>query len=144
MLELRNILNKKLNKKGFTLAELLVVVAIIAILVAVSIPIFTSKLNEAKKNTDLANVRAAKAAAVNEYLTEEKTDEVTYYYDADKGTVAENGTNIKPYNQADAEEGAAGTDNRDGKESCIVEVTIGADGADVTTAWVVPAAGGTR
>ena len=41
MIEMRNVLKTKLNKKGFTLAELLVVVAIIAILVAVSIPIFT-------------------------------------------------------------------------------------------------------
>ncbi|MEG1314120.1 MAG: prepilin-type N-terminal cleavage/methylation domain-containing protein, partial [Anaerovoracaceae bacterium] len=41
MLQLRTILYTKVNKKGFTLAELLVVVAIIAILVAVSIPIFS-------------------------------------------------------------------------------------------------------
>ena len=32
---------KKVNKKGFTLAELLIVVAIIAVLVAISTPIFT-------------------------------------------------------------------------------------------------------
>lgn len=33
---------KKNEKKGFTLAELLIVVAIIAVLVAISIPIFNS------------------------------------------------------------------------------------------------------
>lgn len=31
------------NKRGFTLTELLVVVAIVAILVAISVPIFTSQ-----------------------------------------------------------------------------------------------------
>lgn len=33
----------KINRKGFTLAELLIVVAIIAVLVAVAIPIFGSQ-----------------------------------------------------------------------------------------------------
>lgn len=33
---------RKQNRKGFTLAELLIVVAIIAVLVAVAIPLFTS------------------------------------------------------------------------------------------------------
>ncbi len=40
---------KKLNnKKGFTLAELLIVVAIIAVLVAISIPIFSSQLRKSR------------------------------------------------------------------------------------------------
>lgn len=54
---------KKLNKKGFTLAELLVVVAIVGVLVAISIPIFTSQLEKAREATDAANFRAAYAEA---------------------------------------------------------------------------------
>ena len=64
---------KKLMKKeeGFTLAELLIVVAIIAVLVAVSIPIFTAQLEKSRESTDFANLRAAKAAAVSALLTDE-------------------------------------------------------------------------
>ena len=46
------------NKKGFTLAELLIVVAILAVLVAVSIPIFTSQLEKSRESVDAANIRS--------------------------------------------------------------------------------------
>ena len=60
---------KKTNKKGFTLAELLVVVAIIAVLVAIAIPIFTSQLEKAREATDAANIRAAYAEVVSNKIT---------------------------------------------------------------------------
>ena len=52
------------GKKGFTLAELLIVVAIIGVLVAISIPIFTNNLKKARLATNQANARAAYAAAM--------------------------------------------------------------------------------
>ncbi len=52
---------KRSSKKGFTLAELLIVIAIIAILVAIMIPVFGAQLNKAKAAAELANVRAAYA-----------------------------------------------------------------------------------
>lgn len=60
---------KKLNKKGFTLAELLVVVAIIGVLVAISIPIFTSQLEKSRDAVTESNVRAAYAQAQTAWLT---------------------------------------------------------------------------
>ncbi len=51
-------MRKMLNKKGFTLAELLIVVAIIAVLVAIAIPIFTNQLEKSREATDLSNCRA--------------------------------------------------------------------------------------
>ena len=60
---------KKNNKKGFTLAELLIVVAIIAVLVAVAIPVFTAQLEKSREATDLANVRSAYAELMANYLT---------------------------------------------------------------------------
>ena len=59
----------KRNKKGFTLAELLIVVAIIAVLVAIAIPVFSSQLEKSRESTDLANVRSAYATLVADYLT---------------------------------------------------------------------------
>ena len=47
--------------KGFTLAELLIVVAIIAVLVAIAIPIFSSQLEKSREAVDLANIRSAYA-----------------------------------------------------------------------------------
>ena len=60
---------KKNNKKGFTLAELLIVVAIIGVLVAISIPIFTSQLEKAREATDEANIRSAYAECSASVLT---------------------------------------------------------------------------
>lgn len=83
-------MTKKLsNKKGFTLAELLVVVAIIAVLVAVSIPIFSAQTKKANLATNQANARAAKAAAVSEVLGNGYDSTKTIYaYDITKGTGA--------------------------------------------------------
>ena len=56
----------KISRKGFTLAELLIVVAIIAVLVAVAIPVFGSQLEKSREAADLANVRAAYAEVLTE------------------------------------------------------------------------------
>ena len=62
-----NLLNVQKNKKcGFTLAELLIVVAIVGILVAISIPIFSVQLHKARVAADWANLRA--------YYSEIQTD----------------------------------------------------------------------
>ena len=53
----------KKRKAGFTLAELLIVVAIIAVLVAISIPIFTSQLKKARLAVDHSAMRDAYALA---------------------------------------------------------------------------------
>lgn len=68
------------DKKGFTLAELLIVVAIIGVLVAVSIPIFSSQLEKSREATDIANLRAAKAEAITTAIEIESggTDAASY------------------------------------------------------------------
>ena len=66
----------KKNNKGFTLAELLIVVAIIAVLVAIAIPVFTSQLEKSREATDAANIRSAYAEVVADALTD-GTKEIT-------------------------------------------------------------------
>lgn len=80
------------NRKGFTLAELLIVVAIIAVLVAISIPIFTSQLEKSRDAVSVANIRAAYAEAASIYLTatdDETSGSVTIDYDAKTATVTD-------------------------------------------------------
>lgn len=69
---------KRKQNKGFTLAELLIVVAIIGVLVAISIPIFTSQLRKARVAVNQANARAGEAAAYAAYLEDPSFDIIAY------------------------------------------------------------------
>ena len=59
----------KKNNKGFTLAELLIVVAIIAVLVAIAIPVFTTQLEKSRDAVSVSNMRAAYAEAQTALLS---------------------------------------------------------------------------
>lgn len=139
-------LKERLNKKGFTLAELLIVVAIIAVLVAVSVPVFNSKLERSREAADVANMRAAKVAAAAKYLDEEIPEAgITAFYDAENGIIVEDAPE-KGYGQ--------GSDKLDGKteyldyngktkaKGCVIKITIKSDGADsdikIGMSWVDP------
>ena len=74
-------LKEKKNQKGFTLMEMLIVVAIIVILIAIMIPTMTSTLEKAREATDAANIRASYAEAMIKYMDGD--------VDKTKGTVTE-------------------------------------------------------
>ncbi|MDD2447820.1 MAG: type II secretion system protein [Tissierellia bacterium] len=57
------LINTKINKKGFTLIELVVVVAILGILTAVAVPRFTDTQEKARENVHEVNVAALTSAA---------------------------------------------------------------------------------
>ena len=69
------------RQQGFTLAELLIVVAIIGVLVAVSVPIFTAQRRKAVDAVNKANIRAAKAMALAAFY-----DDKTVYVSSRNGT----------------------------------------------------------
>ena len=84
---------KRKQNNGFTLAELLIVVAIIAVLVAISIPIFSKLVQKARLAANQANARAAYAAVEAEYITNnpsamDPVSETYYTYDASTGKIA--------------------------------------------------------
>lgn len=121
-------LNAKLSKNGgFTLIEMLIVVAILAILIAVSIPLVGSALESAREATDAANERAFKAALVSSYLLSEAkmnpdpADDVNvdtvYTYDAIDGKVQSDVLGAgKGYGKSEGCKGLAlyGVVNKDG------------------------------
>ena len=79
MWDMKDYLEKRreeLSKRdgGFTLMEMLIVVAIIAVLIAIAIPIFTSQLEKSREATDMANVRSAYATVSADYLTNADND----------------------------------------------------------------------
>ena len=58
----------KLNRKGFTLLEMLIVIAIVAVLISVAVPVLSSQLERSREAVDLVNVRSAYAQVSTEAL----------------------------------------------------------------------------
>ncbi len=74
------------SNKGFTLAELLIVVAIVAVLVAIAMPMFLDNLRHTQEGVNLSNARSAYSIAANLYNSGDRGDGpdpyfVYYYFD---------------------------------------------------------------
>ena len=87
MLAARKAQLQQRGKKGFTLMELLIVIAIIAILVAIAIPLFLAQLDNAKAASDEANARSIYALAMADYMDNQKYDNTGYGDLSGKGTI---------------------------------------------------------
>ncbi len=68
MLKIRKMMKRQ---KGFTLVELIVVIAILGILAAIAVPKFIGTLDNARQRTHEANVKTLKSAAAL-YLADDK------------------------------------------------------------------------
>lgn len=139
-------LREKLHSnKGFTLIEMLMVVAIIAILIAVSIPVVNQVLERAREATDAANERSFKAELLVCYLSgmvDDSTEFITantwtYAYNAQEGALVKVGTEdagkINPYGQGLA---GVGKDTVQPKEGKILYGYVTSDG-EVHMGWAL-------
>jgi type IV pilus assembly protein PilA len=130
LLQLRQ---KRKDKRGFTLMEMLIVVAIIAILVAVAIPVLNTNLETARESADSANERSAKTLAALDYFTNSTAK--TVYFNAATGVIADAKAGIAAYGQGTAATGTnPSTATATPHTGEIVAVTIASNGA-LTTSW---------
>lgn len=73
---------KKLNKKGFTIVELVIVIAVIAILAGVMIPTFSGVIKKAKESNALQEVKNAYTATLADDLADtDTTNDIVYNKD---------------------------------------------------------------
>ncbi|HAO61442.1 MAG TPA: hypothetical protein DCQ90_05835 [Erysipelotrichaceae bacterium] len=72
-------MKKRLNKKGFTLIELIVVIAILAILAAILIPSLTNYIKKANYAKNSANARSTYTEAQLKMAVGDLADTATSY-----------------------------------------------------------------
>lgn len=83
----------KMNKKGFTLIEMLVVIAIIAVLVSIVVPVVGNSTTKAAAAANAANLRTVMAEVATKHLAEpEKYPASTTAYTAKNGVITFSGS----------------------------------------------------
>ena len=138
---------KKMNNKGFSLVELIVVIAIMAVLIGVLAPQFLKFVERGRKSTDVQNV-SSMITAVQTYAADPMvTDQLTTgTYTLSLSTTEKTIDASKTTNKIEKALDAAGIKSYGLKSSkwnsgsdVVITFTVGADGS-VSVAQTTPAA----
>lgn len=94
-------MRKMMNKKGFSLVELMIVVVIMGILVAVAIPLYNAVTGNAEANTCGANQRMIRGTFANWVVMDSNENNATTLFK--DGNTSFNGKTQKPEDVFNAE-----------------------------------------
>ena len=131
---------KRKQNKGFTLAELLIVVAIIAVLVAISIPIFTSQLEKSRRAVDVDNCRTLRSALATSMIdgtiqiTDPGTAIVLMLYNYQKSTSG-NRVGLSPYLDGGVYQLSASNNGLQPADRTKVSINGSTNKMDIGTMW---------
>lgn len=140
---------KRRNSKGFTLGEVLLVVAIISALTAIGIPSLMKEIDKAKLRVDQAHVQEAVSMATSQYAADHTEGKRWYYYDANRSEIQKDTSEgIHGYGKSTKEPYKHNTHVTDTSASSVpvgddgtrnlVEVTVNVEHgvSTITSSWV--------
>lgn len=140
---------KRRNTKGFTLGEVLLVVAIISALTAIGIPSLMKEIDKAKLRVDQAHVQEAVSMATSQYAADHTEGKRWYYYDANRSEIKKDTSEgIHGYGKSTKEPYKHNTHVTDNSASSVpvgadgtrnlVEVTVNVEHgvSTITSSWV--------
>lgn len=110
---------KNTNKKGFTLIELIIVIALLGVIAAIAVPRYGNVLEEAKKESDIITAQMVEKAAELYYFQNPIDTEITLKDLADKDYI--DSETITPQAK----------DN----ENKVLEISAPTSTGDITVTW---------